>query len=130
MTDKAILIIDDNPTHLKLEEIALAGNNYNIRTAANVDEALEILKTFLPQLILMDVQLPGVDGLDLTRRIKANPKFHNVDIIAITAYGMIGDKEKILEAGCDNYISKPIDIKAFQKMIADYFDKKLCNQEK
>jgi len=115
-----ILIIDDSKSHLKLEKLALAEDTYDIRTASNADEAMEVLAEFQPCLILMDIQLPGIDGLELTRRLKANPKYHDIIIVAITAYGMTKDKETALNAGCDGYLSKPIDIETFPHIIANF----------
>lgn len=124
MTSESILIVDDNPSHLKLEKLALAEGAYDIHTAANAEEMMKELETFEPKLILMDLQLPGVDGLSLTRRLKADPKYKHIIIIAITAYGMKGDKEMALSAGCDGYISKPVDIEVLPKIVADYLGKK------
>lgn len=120
MAGEAILIVDDNPINLKLEKILLSVEGYEVRTATDAEEALKIMETFIPRLILMDLQLPGMTGLDLTRKIKANPRYNNVIILAVTAYAMKGDKEKALEAGCDGYITKPIDTKTMPTMIANY----------
>lgn len=122
MTSERIIIIDDNLSHLKLEKLALAENGYDIRTATNSIELIKLLESFKPQLILMDIQLPGIDGLELTRRLKADPKYKDIIIVAITAYGMKGDKEIALSAGCDGYISKPIDIEIFPQVIAGYLN--------
>ncbi len=119
-----ILIVDDNPINLKLEKILLGVEGYDIRTATDAEEALKLLETFQPRLILMDLQLPGMSGLELTIKLKANPKFKNVIILAITAYAMKGDKEKALAAGCDGYISKPIDTKTLPSVIANYLGSK------
>lgn len=123
MAMEPILIVDDNLSHLKLEKLALAENVYDIRTATNADEAIKALEQFQPKLILLDIQLPGVNGLELTRRLKADPKYHDIIIVAITAYGMKGDKEMALKAGCDGYITKPIDIETFPQIVADYLAK-------
>jgi CheY-like chemotaxis protein len=120
MTGEAILIVDDNPVNLKLARVVLAGEGYTVRTAADADEALAVLQTFEPQLILMDVQLPGMDGLELTRRLKADPRTREVRIVGLTAYAMKGDAERVLEAGCDGYIPKPIDTRTFPGLVAGY----------
>lgn len=104
-----ILIVDDNATNTKLLAFVLSSRGYNVRTAASADEALSTLKEFHPRLILMDIQLPGMDGLTLTRQLKAAPETKDISIIAATAYAMKGDEERALEAGCDGYITKPID---------------------
>jgi two-component system cell cycle response regulator DivK len=120
MAGEPILIIDDNPINLKLEKILLSVEGYDVRTATDAEEALKVMETFVPRLILMDLQLPGMTGLELTQKIKSNPHFTNVIILAVTAYAMKGDKEKALEAGCDGYITKPIDTKTMPTMIANY----------
>jgi CheY-like chemotaxis protein len=106
---QTILVIDDNPINLKLLRILLTGEGYNILTASDGEEALSVMSGFIPDLILMDIQLPGIDGLTLTRQLKANPEYKNIVIIAVTSFALKGDKEKALDAGCDDYITKPID---------------------
>lgn len=123
MSGDAILIVDDNPTNLKLVRILLLRKGYDIRTAQDADEALLVLNSFKPKLILMDIQLPGMDGLQLTRHLKAIPKYHHTIIIAITAYAMKGDEEKAIAAGCDGYIAKPIDTRALPDIIATFLKK-------
>jgi CheY-like chemotaxis protein len=120
MAGELILIIDDNLLNLKLVNYLLTAKGYGIQTAINAEEALTILKTFQPQLILMDIQLPGMDGYELTKKLKADPKYKDIPIIALTAYAMKGDKEKVLAAGCDGYIAKPIDTRTFPDLIAEY----------
>jgi two-component system, cell cycle response regulator DivK len=115
-----ILIVDDNVANLKLVRVLLAGEGYEIRTAADAEEALEILRTFRPRLVLMDIQLPGMDGLELTRRLKADPETRDVIILALTAYAMQGDEAKARGAGCDGYVSKPIDTRVLPKTVAEY----------
>ena len=102
-----ILIVDDSPTNLKLIKILLNLEGYDVRTAVNADEVLDTLLVVQPSLILMDLQLPGMDGLTLTQEIKANPKYKNIIIVAVTAYAMKGDKELFLSSGCSHYLSKP-----------------------
>jgi CheY-like chemotaxis protein len=104
-----ILIVDDNPSNTKLLAFLLSSKGYEIRTAANADEALATLAVWKPRLILMDIQLPGMDGLTLTRKLKADPATSDIPIIAATAYAMKGDEQRALDAGCNGYITKPID---------------------
>lgn len=120
MAGEPILVVDDNPLNLKLTRILLAGEGYQVRTAVNAWEALEALKTLHPRLILMDIQLPGRDGLDLTRQLKADPAMHDVVILALTAYAMKGDQERAREAGCDGYVAKPIDTRSLPELIRGY----------
>jgi two-component system, cell cycle sensor histidine kinase and response regulator CckA len=113
-----ILIVDDNPTNLKLARVVLAGEGYDVRVAVDAEEALAMLDGFRPRLILMDLQLPGMDGLTLTRRLKGDPATSGVAILALTAYAMKGDEEKARRAGCDGYITKPIDTRTLPAVIA------------
>ena len=108
-TPVPILIVDDNASNTKLLAFILSSRGYEVRTAASADEALSTLKEFHPRLILMDIQLPGMDGLTLTRQLKADPATKDISIIAATAYAMKGDAERAHEAGCDGYVTKPID---------------------
>jgi CheY-like chemotaxis protein len=113
-----ILIVDDQPTNTKLLAFLLTAKGYEVRTAATADEALAVLAEWRPRLILMDIQLPGMDGLTLTRRLKADPATSDIPIIAATAYAMKGDEERALEAGCSGYITKPIDTRQLPGVIA------------
>jgi CheY-like chemotaxis protein len=115
-----ILVVDDNPTNLKLVSYLLSSRGYEVRLAADAEQALAILETFSPRLILMDIQLPGIDGLELTSRLRARPQTRDIVIVAVTAYAMRGDEEKALAAGCDGYIAKPIDTRALPGQVADY----------
>lgn len=104
-----ILVVDDNAANTKLLAFILGARGYDVLTAANADEALLAIARRKPRLILMDIQLPGMDGLTLTRRIKTDPETRDISIIAATAYAMKGDEQRALAAGCDGYITKPID---------------------
>ena len=120
MEGKSILIVDDNPVNMKLIRVLLTGEGYNVRTAADAQEALETLKECYPDLILMDIQLPGIDGLELTLRLKSNPATRGIKILGLTAYAMKGDEERIIAAGCDGYIPKPIDTRTLPGVIRQY----------
>jgi CheY-like chemotaxis protein len=109
VTGDPILIVDDNPQNLKLARVLLRSEGYRVETAVDAEEALRVLQTFAPQLILMDLQLPGMDGLELTRRLKADPSRRHILVVALTAYAMKGDEERARAAGCDDYVAKPID---------------------
>ncbi len=124
MAGEEILIVDDNPANLKLARVLLAGEGYAIRTANDAEEALLMLDGYTPQLILMDIQLPGVDGLELTRRLKRHPRTRGILIVALTAYAMKGDDEKALAAGCDGYVTKPIDTVTLPDYVAKLLSKK------
>lgn len=109
MAAEPILIVDDNPANLKVARLALQSDQFVVRTAGDAEEALRILRELRPRLILMDIQLPGMDGLELTRRLKSDPATRDIVILAVTAYAMKGDRERVLAAGCDGYLAKPID---------------------
>jgi CheY-like chemotaxis protein len=115
-----ILIVDDNPANLKLIRVLLLSEGYEVRGAVDAEEALAVLKEFRPRLILMDLQLPGMDGLTLTRQLKADPATRDIAILALTAYAMKGDDQKAREAGCDGYITKPIDTRSLPQQIARF----------
>jgi CheY-like chemotaxis protein len=115
-----ILIVDDNVTNLKLARVLLESEGYEVRTAIDAEEALKVLQAFKPRLLLMDIQLPGMDGLELTRRLKADSSTRDIVIIALTAYAMKGDEEKARAAGCDGYITKPINTESLPRVLAQH----------
>lgn len=117
MSDR-ILIVDDNPTNMKLVAYLVRAHGYEVATASDAETALVAIEEQSPKLILMDVQLPGIDGLELTRRLKADPATKDIIIVAVTAYAMKGDQERALAAGCDDYVTKPIDTRALPTTIA------------
>ncbi|WP_141733886.1 response regulator [Oligoflexus tunisiensis] len=120
MQRESILVIDDSPINLKLIKLLLLSEGYEIRTATNAPEALTVLETFSPSLIFMDLQLPGMSGLDLVRSLKKQPATKDIIVIALTAYAMLGDQQKAEAAGCDGYITKPIDTRALPGMVAEF----------
>jgi CheY-like chemotaxis protein len=120
-TAGAILVIDDHPANLKLMRVLLTAEGYQVSTAGDAESALAMIGASCPRLILMGLQLPGMDGLELTRRLKASPATRDIPIIAITAYAMKGDEAKAREAGCDAYFTKPMDTRALPPVIARYF---------
>jgi two-component system cell cycle response regulator DivK len=120
MANEPILIVDDNAANLKLARLLLRSSGFDARTAPDAEQALKGLETFRPRLILMDIQLPGMDGLELTRQLKASPATRDIVIIALTAYAMKGDEERARAAGCDGYISKPIDVDTLPEIVAKH----------
>jgi CheY-like chemotaxis protein len=120
---EAILIVDDNATNLKLARVLFAGEGYDVRTATDAASALAAIAERRPQLILMDIQLPGMDGLELTRRLKRDPATRDITILGVTAYAMKGDEQRILEAGCDDYIAKPIDTRTLPARVRQHLDR-------
>jgi two-component system, cell cycle response regulator DivK len=123
MAGEPVLVVDDNSQNLKLVRVLLSTEGYDVRTAVDAEEALGKLEQFMPRLILMDLQLPGMDGLELTRKLKADPVRRDIAIIAVTAYAMKGDEEKARAAGCDGYVAKPIDIETLPRMVRDHLDR-------
>lgn len=118
-----ILVVDDNPTNLKLVSDVLEFEGYKMFKAADAEEAQMVIRQFPPDLILMDIALPGMDGLTLTRMLKANPVTKNILIVALTAFAMKGDDQKAHDAGCDGYITKPIDTRKLPDQIAEILER-------
>ncbi len=113
-----ILVVDDNPTNLKLVSDVLEFEGYEMLKAVDAEEAQVILGDTLPDLILMDIALPGMDGLTLTRQLKADARTRQIRIVALTAFAMKGDDEKAKDAGCDGYITKPMDTRTLPGLVA------------
>lgn len=122
MNQQSILVVDDHPLNIKLVRCLLERSGYPVRVAADGIEMRAVLQDFHPDLILMDIQLPGQDGLELTRELKADPRFRDIRIVALTSYAMAGDAEKAIAAGCDGYLPKPIDTRAFPAQIQAYLE--------
>ena len=115
-----ILVIDDNPANLELARYLLGVAGYVVETASDAEQAQQLLKQATPDLILMDIALPGMDGLTLTRKLKADERLKNIPVAAFTASAMVGDEQKALQAGCAGYVTKPIDIDQFTKQVAAF----------
>src|SRR5882724_11264440 len=120
MAGEAILVVDDNPANMKLVVYLLRSIGYAVKTAIDAGEVFAALPTFSARLILMDLQLPGMDGFEITRRLKADPATRDILIVAVTAYAMKGDQERALAAGCDGYIAKPIDTRTLPDLLEKY----------
>jgi two-component system, cell cycle response regulator DivK len=120
MAGETILIIDDNPSNLRLLEAVLVVRGYEVHCAENARQALSLVQTVHPRLVLTDIQLPGMDGLELTRLLKGDPATRDIVVIAVTAYAMSGDEDRAREAGCDGYITKPIDTRGLPVKVAEY----------
>jgi two-component system cell cycle response regulator DivK len=115
MDGERILIVDDDPMSVKLVRALLTGAGYLVRSAKSAEEALTVLKTFDPRLILIDIQLPGMNGLELSRQLRST--MQKTSIVALTAYAMAGDEQKARDAGCDGYITKPIDVRTLPSVV-------------
>lgn len=108
-----ILVVEDNSSNLKLFTLVLEKAGFAVLSAQDAVSGIELAIQYLPQLILMDIQLPGMDGLTATRQLKANPITAHIPVVALTAFAMKGDEQRIVAAGCDGYIAKPIQYKKF-----------------
>lgn len=115
-----ILVVEDNPQNLELVEFLLEDAGYGVRAARNADELRHELARGLPAMILMDIQLPGTDGLALVREVRQRDDAATLPILALTAHAMRGDRERFLQAGCDGYIAKPIDVTSFADEVGRY----------
>jgi len=119
-----ILIVEDSPPNMRLIEMTLRLKGYELLKATDGEEALDMAISQKPDLILMDLNLPKVSGLEVTKRLRQMTVFSHTPIIAITAHAMKGDKEKIIEAGCDAYLSKPIDTRQLPRVVAEMLQKR------
>jgi CheY-like chemotaxis protein len=117
------MIVDDNASNLKLAGDVLGFEGFEIVSCIDAENALSCLQQNLPDLILMDLGLPGMDGLQLTKKLKSDTRTKEIKIVALTASAMKGDKEKILSAGFDGYITKPIDTRKFKDQVIEYLQK-------
>ena len=119
-----VLVVEDNEVNAKLVRMILRLAGYDVLVAPTGEAALEELKTARPRVILTDIQMPGMDGVELARAVKRKPELVGVKVVALTAYAMRGDRERFLSQGLDGYISKPIDPATFPALIRDYIDRK------
>jgi CheY-like chemotaxis protein len=121
---KNILLVEDNEVNRRLAGFLLRSHGYEVREATTALAAFEILEKERPDLIVMDIQLPGMDGLEATRKLKEQPGTADIPVIAVTSYAMKGDREKALAAGCAGYVTKPIDKKTFIEEVAAHVGSK------
>ena len=119
MAKQKILLVEDNPVNRRLAEFLLRSNGYQVVEASTSEEAFQLVKTEQPDLILMDIQLRGMDGLEVTKLLKENPETRDIPVLAVTSYAMKGDREKALAVGCVGYITKPIDKTILLKQVAN-----------
>lgn len=118
-----ILVIDDNPVNLKLASEVLRSAGHDVVRAEDAEQAWRLLETRMPQLVLTDISLPGMSGLELTRKLKTDPRYAHLPVVALTASAMKGDEAKILAAGCDAYIAKPLDTRQLAAQISRILDR-------
>jgi len=117
---KTILIVEDNELNMKLFNDLLEAHGYSTVGTRNGIEVLGLARRHRPDLILMDIQLPEVSGLDVTRALKADPELKSIPVIAVTAFAMKGDEERIREGGCEAYLSKPISVGKFLETVRQF----------
>ena len=122
MPNKRVLLVEDDFMHMRLAQHVLEVEGYTVVTAATAQEALEQIESILPDLILMDVQLPDMDGMTVVRILRENAITRDTAILALTAYAMKGDRERLLQMGCNGYISKPIDVQEFVNTVRRFLE--------
>jgi CheY-like chemotaxis protein len=123
MAGELILVVEDNEKNRVLFGDILQARGYHTFEAETGEQAIFLLQNKRPDLILMDIQLPGKDGITITKEIKANAATKDIPVFALTSYAMKGDRERIIEAGFNSYISKPIKVKEFLKTVDDFFQR-------
>jgi len=120
MGGKAVLVVEDNEMNMKLVRTLLGIGKYQVLEATDAETGIDLAQKHKPDLILMDLQLPAMDGLRATQLIKTNPDIQHIPVVALTSYAMQGDEEKARQAGCVGYMSKPIDTRNFLKVLSNY----------
>jgi CheY-like chemotaxis protein len=126
MTSKTILVVEDNELNMKLVKGLIKIGKYRMLEATDAESGIEQIREQRPDLVLMDIQLPGMDGLSATKIIKEDPSLKDIPVVALTSYAMQGDEEKALEAGCTGYIAKPIDTRKFLETVSQYLKDDNC----
>jgi two-component system cell cycle response regulator DivK len=119
---ESILVVDDNLDNRELTQILLECEGFEVRLAEDAPQALRMFETYRPKLLLVDVQMPGMDGLELTRRLRQDPSLQDVIVVALSAYAMAAEKANALAAGCDGYITKPINTRTFASAVRRYLE--------
>ena len=120
MANETVLVIEDNEMNMKLVRSLLQIGKYSVLEAIDAENGIRLAREHHPDLILMDIQLPGIDGLTATREIKNDPAVKDITVVALTSYAMQGDEEKARDAGCAGYIAKPIDTRRFLETVGQF----------
>ncbi len=118
MNEKKVLLVEDNEVNRRLAGFLLRSHGYEVREATSAAAAFEMVEKERPDLIVMDIQLPGMDGLEITRKLKEQPATADIPVVAVTSFAMKGDREKAFAAGCAGYVTKPIDKNTFIQEVA------------
>src|SRR5215475_15482735 len=130
MPGEKILLVEDNPVNRRLAGFLLRSQGYQVLEAASALDAFPIIQKERPALIVMDIQLPGMDGLEATKKIKAEPETADIPVLAVTSYAMKGDREKALAAGCAGYVTKPIDKTTFIQEVTAHLSSKSKSEDR
>lgn len=117
---KTVLIVEDNDLNIKLFNDLLQAHGYDTVQTMDGRDVLKLAREHCPNLILMDIQLPKISGLEVTKKLKADDELKNIPVVAVTAFAMKGDEEKIREGGCDGYIAKPISVSSFLDVVSKF----------
>ena len=120
MKEVRALVVDDSAINIDLAVFVLQAQGFVVERASSADQAIVRARSFLPDVILMDIQMPDVDGVEAVRRLRSDPSIRDVVVIAFTAYAMKGDEQKLRAAGCDGYIAKPIDVATFGQTVRSH----------
>ncbi len=120
MARKRILCIEDNDSNLRLISRIVEGEKHEFLSASDGLTALEMARSARPDLILLDINIPGLNGLEVARQLKSDPSLASIPLIATTANVLLGDRERCLEAGCDEYLPKPLDVRELQSVLRSY----------
>ena len=120
---RKILCVEDNTVNMLLVSRIVEAEGHDLIEAVDGPTAIDILATTIPDIILLDINLPGIDGLELARRFKADYRLASIPLIATTAQVLVGDRERCLEAGCDDYLPKPLDIRKLREVMRSYLDR-------
>lgn len=130
MTGCKILIVEDNPLNLELAAALLEASGFVVQPARTAEEGLRVARELLPDLVLMDFGLPGMDGLSAVKQLKADPATRHLSVVGLTAHAMKGDQEIALNAGCEGYLTKPIDTRTFVATITNFVEAARSRQTK
>jgi two-component system cell cycle response regulator DivK len=122
MASKKILLVEDNEVNMRLVKLTLKNQHYEFIEATNGEDAIELAEAHKPNLIILDIQLPKMDGYEVARVLKSKGSLKHIPIIALTAHAMKGDEERVLGAGCNAYVSKPLDTNKFRGLVKSYLE--------
>lgn len=121
MTNRFILYIEDNFHNRRIVNKVLSAKGIRVVEAEDGEKGLEMVRDLIPPLVLLDITLPGIDGIEVVKRVKADDTLRHIPVIAVTASAMRGDRERFLEAGCDDYLSKPIQVAELAEMVEKHY---------